>query len=159
MTAALPASALAAAAPLGAPAFTDPAAQAAIQAGLQVLQDFLTHFNARDAQAWAGVLHYPHVRLAGGQVTVWNDAAAYAASNDLTPLADTGWTHSAWDWIQPVQADADKVHFALQFTRYDGQHRAQQAFQALYVVTRQQGRWGVQARSSYAGILAPGAAF
>ena len=136
-----------------------PAAQAAVQAGLQVLQDFMRTFNARDAQAWAAVMNYPHVRLAGDQVIVWDDAAAYAAANDLTPLADTGWAYSQWDWIRAVQADATKVHFALQFTRYDAQHQAQQSFEALYVITLKDGHWGVQSRSSYAGILAPGAAF
>lgn len=138
---------------------TRPDAQTAVQAGLQVLFDFLGTFNARDAHAWAAVMNYPHVRIAGDQVTVWNHAAAYAETNDLTPLANTGWAYSRWDWIRPVQADATKVHFALQFTRYDAQDRAQQSFEALYVVTLQDGHWGVQSRSSYAGILAPGAAF
>lgn len=136
-----------------------PAAQAAVQAGLQVLQDFMRTFNARDALAWAQVMNYPHVRLAGDQVIVWHNAADYAAANDLTPLANTGWAYSRWDFIRPVQADATKVHFALQFTRYDAQDHAQQSFQALYVVTLQDGHWGVQSRSSYAGVLTPGAAF
>jgi hypothetical protein len=138
---------------------TTPQAQAAVQAGLQVLHDFLRSFNDRDATAWAAVLNYPHVRLAGDQVTVWQNAADYAAANDLQPLADTGWAYSRWDFIRPIQADATKVHFALQFTRYDIQDRAQQSFEALYVVTLKEGHWGVQSRSSYAGILAPGAAF
>lgn len=138
---------------------TDAAAQTAVQAGLQVLQDFLRTFNARDAQAWAQVMNYPHVRLAGDQVIVWQSATDYAAANDLAPLADTGWAYSRWDFIRPVQADATKVHFALQFTRYDAQDRAQQSFQALYVVTLKDGHWGVQSRSSYAGVLTPGAAF
>jgi hypothetical protein len=138
---------------------TAPEAQAAVHAGLQVLQDFLHTFNARDANAWAHVLNYPHVRFAGEQVTVWDNALDYAASNDLAPLSATGWAYSRWDFIRPVQADATKVHFALQFTRYDTHHRAQQSYQALYVVTLHNGHWGVQSRSSYAGILAPGAAF
>lgn len=144
---------------LGGQGITGAAAQTAVQAGLQVLQDFLRTFNARDAQAWAQVMNYPHVRLAGDQVIVWQNAADYAAANDLAPLADTGWAYSRWDFIRPVQADATKVHFALQFTRYDAQDRAQQSFQALYVVTLKDGHWGVQSRSSYAGVLTPGAAF
>lgn len=144
---------------LAAQGITTPEAQAAVQAGVHVLHDFLRTFNARDAQAWAAVMNYPHVRFAGGQVTCWDTAADYAASNDLQPLADTGWAYSRWDFIRPVQADATKVHFVLQFTRYDTQDRAQQSYQALYVVTLQNGHWGVQSRSSYAGVLTPGAAF
>lgn len=144
---------------LAAHGITDPAAQAATAAAYAVLDRFLDAFNARDPQRWADTLHYPHVRLAGGEVQLWPIAADYAGSNDLQPLAATGWSHSRWDWIRPVQADADKVHLALQFTRFDAQDRPLQSFQALYVVTRQGDRWGIQSRSSYAGIATPGAAF
>jgi hypothetical protein len=58
-----------------------------------------------------------------------------------------------------VQADAHKVHLALQFTRYAGDDQPLQPFQALYVVTLQDGHWGIQSRSSYAGIALAGAAF
>ena len=138
---------------------TDEARQAAVAQGYRVLEQFLSAFNARDPELWATTLNYPHVRLTAGQVQVWQTAADYAASNDLQEFAATGWAYTRWDWIKPVQAHADKVHLALQFTRYDAEHRAIKSFEALYVVTLQQGHWGIQARSSYAGIALPGAAF
>lgn len=138
---------------------TDPAAQAAVREGLRVLHAFVAAFNARDAQRWSRTLNYPHVRITAGQVQLWQTPEDYAASNDIGELAKGGWSYTRWDWIRPVQADAEKAHFALQFTRYDAQDKPLQTFQALYVVTRHEGHWGVQARSSYAGILVPGAAF
>ncbi|MBZ8143639.1 hypothetical protein CLD22_27895, partial [Rubrivivax gelatinosus] len=54
---------------------------------------------------------------------------------------------------------ADKLHFALRFTRYDSAHAAISSHEALYVLTFENGRWGVQSRSSYAGIAIAGAAF
>lgn len=138
---------------------TEPEAVHAVREGLRVLEEFLAAFNARDAQRWSRVLQYPHVRLTAGEVQLWRSPEDYAAANDLQEFAATGWAYTRWDWIRPVQAGADKAHFALQFTRYDEQHRPLRTFQALYVVTHREGRWGVQARSSYAGIALPGAAF
>lgn len=144
---------------LAALGINEPASQAAVQAGYRVLAQFLEAFNAHDPQRWATTLNYPHVRLASRQVQVWQTAADYAASNDLQEFAATGWAYSRWDWIKPVQAGPDKVHLAVQFTRYDAAHGALKTFQALYVVTLQDGHWGIQSRSSYAGIALPGAAF
>lgn len=137
----------------------DPASVAAVLAAYRVLDQFLQTFNARDAQAWSHTLHYPHLRLTAGQVQQWDTPERYAEDNDLDALRQTGWSHSVWDWIEPVQASPDKVHLALQFTRYDTDGNAESTHQALYVVTLQQGRWGVQLRSSYAGIKIPGAAY
>jgi hypothetical protein len=144
---------------LAAQGIADPKAQAAVEAGFQVLAAFLRAFNARDARLWSSTLNYPHVRLAGGEVQVWQTAADYAAGNDLERFVGTGWHHTKWDWINPVQASADKVHFALQFTRFDSDDKPINSFQATYIVTRQNDHWGIQARSSYAGIAWSGAAF
>ncbi|GHU00245.1 hypothetical protein FACS1894154_08960 [Betaproteobacteria bacterium] len=135
------------------------ASEQTVHEGLTLLDEFMAAFNARDARRWAETLHYPHVRLAGDQVTVWRDSADYADSNDIQRLGDTGWHHSQWDWRHPVQLAEDKLHFAVQFTRYNADHQSLGSHQALYVLTRQQGKWGVQARSSYAGIAVSGAAF
>ena len=131
----------------------------AVREGLRVLQEFLAAFNARDAQRWSRTLQYPHVRLSAGEVRLWQTPEDYVATNDVQDFAATGWAYSRWDWIRPVQASAEKAHFALQFTRYSADERPIGSYQALYVVTKKDGRWGVQARSSYAGVTRPGAAF
>ncbi|MDR0737258.1 MAG: hypothetical protein LBF51_10620 [Zoogloeaceae bacterium] len=130
-----------------------------VEQGLILLDEFIAAFNARDARAWSKTLHYPHVRFAGGVVRIWHTPEEYAADNDIRLLERTGWRYSRWDFRHLVHADADKLHFALQFTRYDDRDRPQGHHQALYVLTRQAARWGVQARSSYAGIAVDGAAF
>lgn len=129
------------------------------QAGIAVLDAFLTAFNARDAIAWAATLHYPHVRFAGDQVQIWHTPADYAADNDIGRLAETGWHHTRWDWRRLVQAGDDKLHFLVSFTRFDQDARPLASYEALYLLTRRDGRWGIQSRSSYAGIAVPGAAY
>ena len=137
----------------------DQADAQSVEQGLILLDEFMAAFNARDARAWSRTLHYPHVRFAGGEVRIWHTPEEYAADNDIHLLEKTGWHHTRWDFRYLVHADADKLHFALQFTRHDGNDRPQGSYQAFYVLTRQAARWGVQARSSYAGIAVAGAAF
>lgn len=124
-----------------------------------VLDEFIAAFNARDALRWARTLHYPHVRLADDLVTVWQTPEQYAASNDIGKVCASDWDHSRWDWKRLIQAGDDKLHFLVSFTRYDAADTPLARYESLYVLTRRAGRWGIQARSSYAGIALPGAAF
>jgi hypothetical protein len=91
---------------------------------------------------------------------VWQDAASYVRSNEIAKLAtQSGWSHSEWTYRRLVQADADKLHFVVSFTRFAEDGADLGTFDAFYVLTREAGRWGIQARSSYAGVAVPGAAF
>lgn len=117
----------------------------------QVMDDFMTTFNARDVKAWAETFHYPHIRIASGEVSIANSAEAIMAEMDFARFAEmTGWHHSAWDSIQVVQAGSDKVHFSVEFTRFNEEGKSLRTYQSLYVVTKRGDRWGVQARSSFA---------
>jgi hypothetical protein len=58
-----------------------------------------------------------------------------------------------------VQSPDDKLHFLVQFTRYNNEDKAMVSCESLYILTKRNNRWGVQARSSFAGIAIPGVAF
>ena len=40
----------------------------------------MTAFNARDSEAWAATLNYPHLRIASGELKVWQTEEEFAAS-------------------------------------------------------------------------------
>ena len=118
---------------------------------LDVMKAFMAAFNARDTGAWADTLLYPHVRFAGGKVTVFADRAAFIAANHIDKLiAGEAWDHSTWDALTIVQSSADKVHIAVEFSRYHADGTKYASYPSLYVVERVDGRWGVRARSSFA---------
>jgi ketosteroid isomerase-like protein len=118
---------------------------------LRVLDEFMAAFNARDGAAFTATLNYPHVRIASGSVTVVGSPEehqkAYAARRDLL---EADWDHSAWDAREVIHSSDDKVHLAVRFTRYDAAGRALNHYEAIYIVTRVDAHWGVQARSSSA---------
>lgn len=122
----------------------------AIQESMKVLDSFMTTFNSRDMKTWSKTLNYPHVRLAGGKVTVWSTQEEYAAEDIFERLASTGWNYSGWLSREVILVSEDKVHISTVFQRYDKDHNPMKKYQSLYIVTKQNGRWGVQARSSLA---------
>jgi hypothetical protein len=120
-------------------------------AALRTLDAFMAAFNARDVEAWIGTLNFPHVRIASGQVAVFPDAAAFRNNFEFARFAEqTGWSRSEWTERHVVHAGPDKVHVAVVFTRFREDGSVLARYESLYVVTQQNGHWGVQARSSYA---------
>ena len=116
-----------------------------------VMDAFMAAFNARDTAAWADTLLYPHVRFAGGAVTVFPDRAAFIAANHIEKLiAGEAWDHSKWDTLQIVQSSPNKVHIAVEFSRYRADGTKYASYPSLYIVEQVDGRWGVRARSSFA---------
>lgn len=131
-----------------------------VQIGCKALDDFMTAFNSGDAAAWAKTLNYPHVRLAGEKVRVWDTPEAYAKENDTKQLAEKeGWGYTKWDWRWLVQVSKEKQHWAVQFTRYTPDNKPIKSSESFYIITNVGGHWGTQARSSFVGITVPGAAY
>ncbi|MDR3506576.1 MAG: hypothetical protein P4L64_01635 [Caulobacteraceae bacterium] len=121
---------------------------AAIGAAMACLDDFMAAFNARDAQAFEATFNFPSVRLASGTLAIIEPGYHQPDMFDRGALSD--WDHSAWDRREIIHAGADKVHIDTRFTRYRADGSVIGGFDSVYVVTRENGHWGVKARSSFA---------
>ena len=118
---------------------------------VEVVERYMAAFNARDEEAWASTLHYPHLRLAGGALRTFPAREDYLAAFDFAEFAARlGWDSSEWESIDAVQVGAAGVNVALRATRRDAKGAPLSTFDTLYLVTRENGRWGVRARSSFA---------
>ena len=124
--------------------------KATMDRALEVLDDFMETFNARDMESWSETLNYPHVRFSGGEVTMWNTKEDYAAVDIFKRLEATGWHHSAWISRDIILISENKVHISTVFQRYDKNNQPTKKYQSLYIVTQENGHWGVKARSSLA---------
>jgi hypothetical protein len=121
---------------------------AEIAAAMRCLDDFMTAFNARDLPAFEATFNFPSVRLASNTLTVLEPGHHTPAMFTTGPLAD--WSHSAWERREVIHSGPDKVHIDTRFTRYRADGSIIGGFDSIYVVTRENGHWGVKARSSYA---------
>lgn len=121
----------------------------AISAALEVLDRHISALNAGDAAALAETLHFPHYRLAGACMQVWERPDSYL--KDFSSRAGNDWHHSAWEFRKAIAASTDKVHVDAQFARYRADGSVLGRYRSLWVVSRIEGRWAAQLRSSFAG--------
>lgn len=118
-----------------------------IAAAQAVLDAFMTAFNARDVAAWERTLNFPHVRFASNTVTVLQPGSS-AGMFASAALAD--WDRSEWARRDVIHAGPDKVHINTRFNRFRKDGSLISGFDSIYIVTRVNGRWGIQGRSSSA---------
>jgi hypothetical protein len=120
----------------------------AVRAAQGVLDAFMKAFNARDIPAFEATFNFPSVRLASQGLVILK--AGDMTSERFTTGALADWDHSAWDRREVIHAGADKVHIDTRFTRYRKDGSVIGGFDSIYVVNRENGRWGVKIRSSFA---------
>jgi hypothetical protein len=120
----------------------------AIRAAQGVLDAFMKAFNARDIPAFEATFNFPSVRLASQGLVILK--AGDMTSERFTTGALADWDHSAWDRREVIHAGPDKVHIDTRFTRYRKDGSVIGGFDSIYVVNRENGKWGVKIRSSFA---------
>ena len=125
----------------------DPAVKAEV---LKVLDAYMNTFNAKDLKGWESTYQFPHYRLASGTMSELKTAGLRDSATVFGGLYKTGWHHSKWDHRNIVQGSDNKVHVDTRFSRYRADNSLIGTYESLYIVTKENGRWGVKFRSSYA---------
>jgi hypothetical protein len=111
------------------------------------IDDFFKAFNARDVASGRKTLHYPHIQIAGNDVTILENPESFQI--DFQSLASEGWTHVTLDSCAMRQNCDEKVHFEVQLSMHKGSEARYATYQALWIVTRKDGVWGIQCRSIF----------
>jgi hypothetical protein len=111
------------------------------------IDDFFSALNARDLEGGRKTLNYPHIQIAGSDISILNDPEEFQI--DFQALANEGWTYSTLDSCTMRQFCDEKVHFELQLSMHRANDARYATYQALWIVTRQDGFWGIQCRSIF----------
>ena len=117
---------------------------------MKVLDEWMEAFNRMDMTAWEKTFHFPHYRLASGNMRILNKPGEQDAERIRNNLTARGWHHSGWDRRNIVHASESKVHVDTQFTRYRADGTIVASYESLYVLTYEEERWGIKLRSSFA---------
>jgi len=125
----------------------DPAIESA---AMKLLDEYMAAWNSKDVTAWERAFHFPHYRLASGKMTVLERPGQQDEARLWQTMAASGWHHSKWDRRRIVHASADKIHVDTKFTRYRADGSRIGSYESLYILTKEDGRWGVKLRSSFA---------
>src|SRR5262245_28566678 len=130
-----------------APERIDPALEAA---AMKLLDEYMAKWNSKDVTAWERTFHFPHYRLASGKMTALERPGQQDEARLWQTMVASGWHHSKWDRRRIVHASADKIHVDTKFTRYRADGSSIGSYESLYILTKEDGRWGVKLRSSFA---------
>lgn len=114
-----------------------------------VLDRFMDALNAHDAAAMDATMHFPHVRFAGGQLRTYEQPGSNPMDLFQKLKAEDDWRHSIWRTRELVQFSETKAHVALSYTRFRSDGSVIGIYESLYVLTRVNGAWGLQMRSSF----------
>ncbi len=116
---------------------------------LELLDRFMSALNAYDAAAMDATMHFPHVRFAGGQIKVYEKPGDNPMDLFDRLRTEDDWKYSIWRTRELIQFSDTKAHVALSYTRYRRDDSVIGVYESLYVLTRFEGRWGIQMRSSF----------
>ena len=115
---------------------------------LAAVDRYLAALNARDTAAIRAAFNFPHLRIgAKGNLSRFEKPADYDFNHFYSRTSVDGWHHTRWDKTEAVFATAGKVHVAVDFTRYREDGSVIGHYFSLYVVTCQDGHWGIQVGS------------
>ena len=112
------------------------------------IRDYFDTLNTFDPDRWAETMHYPQVRVAGGTARLWETAEALKAGRE--PGRMRAWHRTRVESIEPVQVGENGVNAIVRYHLQNPLGHALSTVDAVFLVTRRNGVWKVQARSSYA---------
>jgi hypothetical protein len=114
---------------------------------------FFTSLNARDLEGCRKTLHYPHIQIAGNELSILSDPESFQI--DFQLLANEGWTYSTLDSCSMRQSCDEKVHFEVQLSMHRPNDSRYATYQALWIVSKIDGIWGIQCRSIFPSGVRP----
>jgi hypothetical protein len=113
----------------------------------RVIEAYFPLFNRRDAAGLLAVVNFPHIRVTAAGTLVIPSAREW--TGDPTPLEDY-WQRTELDALSFVQSDAAKAHALVVFSRFGARGERYASYPTLWIVTRVEGHWGIQVRSTFA---------
>jgi hypothetical protein len=119
--------------------------QANISAAMKCLDEFIAAVNAKNIPRLEATENFPYILLDGAKLAATEKAGSLteAAFSHLGP----DWDHTSWTKRDVLDVSADKVHFNTTLTRYRKDGSVIISFNVLYVVTLQDGHWGIKMAS------------
>jgi len=120
----------------------------AVTAALAVLDAHIAALNSREQTAVVATLHFPHIRLRGTKLKIWETEDSYFA--DFLARAGGNWHHSTFADIRVVRAAASKVHLDAEIRSSTGEDELLTSFRSLWVITNESGCWAAKMRLSFA---------
>ena len=110
-------------------------------------------FNELDYGKLVAMANLPNYRLAMGKMAVIDEAAYRDRISKMKGyLENTGWAYTRYEVIDFIHTGANKVHVSTTFSRYRTDDSRIGTWTSLYILTKENGKWGLKLRSSWAPL-------
>lgn len=107
-------------------------------------------WNKRDEMGCDNTTNFPHIRLSMSGLGITKKSPILPPKFFERFIKVTGWNHSCWDYRRVVHSGENKVHLAIQYSRFRSDGTRIGTYPSLWVITNQEGHWGIKIRSSFA---------
>jgi len=118
----------------------------------KAVDDFLRALNARDEESGRHLLHYPHVRISGSNMIIWNEPGEYDIGADWLGTAEA-WDQVELSFLAVRQDSEDMMHFEIEFNVLDTHQLRSMTHKSFWIITNKGGRWGTQSISTTPGAI------
>ena len=113
----------------------------------KVIQAYFPLFSKHDAKGLLSVVNFPHIRVTDAGTLIVPTAKEW--NGDPTSL-EPYYHHTELQSLTFVQSNAVKAHALVVFTRYNNDGQKYVSYPTLWIVTKVNGHWGIQLRSTFA---------
>lgn len=112
---------------------------------------YMDAFNEADSIKTDSFINFPHGLVsANGILTVTEKANTLSSPNFFNDFRRRyGWNHTCWDSRAVIQSNENKVHLAVTYSRYRADGSKIGTFPSIWIMTRQDNRWGFKLRSNF----------
>ena len=112
---------------------------------------YMDAFNEAEVNKTDGFINFPHALVgANGVLVVSEKAGTLSSSKFFTDFRQRyGWNHTCWDSRVVIQSNENKVHLVVTYSRYRADGSKIGTFPSIWIMTRQDNRWGFKLRSNF----------
>ncbi len=118
------------------------------QKAREAIEGYIEAFNARDVDAMRDRLNFPFSWIINNTVRPVQKASDFVPPTEAL-IEREGWHHTELDLVEPVQVWEGKAHFKVVYSRFKADGEKYLTHEALWIVTTDDGHWGVQCMSMF----------
>lgn len=106
-------------------------------------------YNNRDLAGCDNAVNFPLIRLGMKGLIIFKKPPLLPPKFFERFSNATGWNHTCWEYRHVIHSCETKVHLSLEHTRYRADGGVIDTCPAIWVITNQNGHWGIKIRSSF----------
>jgi hypothetical protein len=116
---------------------------------VKVAIEWMNAYNNRDSIGCEDTINFPLIRLGLKGLIIFKKPPLLPPKFFERFTKATGWNRTCWEYRNVIHSCETKVHLSLEHSRYRADGTKIDTCPAIWVITNQEGHWGIKMRSSF----------